>query len=276
MSAQQHWKAMILAEHAQSERMRATLAEEPPATRDHWQPYANMFQADPHRTDDAILNRLRQEIQQHHTVIDVGAGGGRMALPLALCCRQVVAVEPSPSMGEVLLKQTAEYSINNVSLVSATWEDAQVEPADLALCCNVLYTVQEIGYFLRKLEAHAGEQVLVVMYNAPPQSQLYPLWEEIHGEERLALPSLPQFEQVLAEMGVDAKIDYLPPRDGYGFDSLEQAVQQLSRRLYLPEASDKQAKLVEILTQRLEEIQGKLRVRGDVPLVPALISWQPR
>ena len=44
----------------------------------------------------------------------------------------------------------------------------------------------------------------------------------------------------------------------------------------MPEASDKQAKLVEILTQRLEEIQGKLRVRGDVPLIPALISWQPQ
>ena len=267
---------MILAEHAQSERMRAALAEEPPATRDHWQPYANMFQADPHRTDDAILNRLRQEVSPQHTVIDVGAGGGRMALPLALCCRQVVAVEPSPSMGEVLLQQAAEYSINNVSLVSATWEDSQVEPADLALCCNVVYTVQEIDCFVRKLEAHAGERVLVVMYNAPPQSQLYPLWEEIHGEERLALPSLPQFEQVLAEMGVDAQIDRLPPRGGYGFDNLEQAAQQLSRRLYLPEASDKLAKLIGLLPQRLEEIQGKLRVRGDVPLVPALISWRPR
>ncbi len=276
MSALQHWKAMILAEHAQSERMRASLAEEPPATRDHWQPYANMFRADPHRTDDVILNRLLQEIQPDHSVIDVGAGGGRMALPLALRCRHVVAVEPSSSMGEVLLKQAADYSIDNVSLVSAAWEDAQVAPADLALCCNVLYTVQEIGSFVRKLESHAGEQVLVVMYNAPPQSQLYPLWEEIHEEERLALPSLPQFEQVLAEMGVEAQIDCLPPRDGYEFDSLEQAFQQISRRLYLPEASDKQARLIGLLPQRLEEIQGKLRVRGDVLLAPALISWRPR
>ena len=86
---------------------------------------------------------------------------------------------------------------------------------------------------------------------------------------------MPQFEQVLAEMGVDAQIDRLPPRDGYGFDSLEQAVQQLSRRLYLPEASDKQARLIDLLPQRLEEVQGKLRVRGDVLLAPALISWQP-
>ena len=178
-------------------------------------------------------------------------------------------------MGDVLLRQAAKYSINNVSLVSATWEDAQAEPADLALCCNVLYTIQEIGSFVRKLEAHAGERVLVVMYNAPPQAQLYPLWAEIHAEERLALPSLPQFEQVLFELGVDAQIDRLPPREGHGFDSLEQAVQQLSRRLYLPEASDKQAKLMGLLPQRLEEIQGKLRLRCDVPLTPALISWRP-
>src|SRR5918999_5182540 len=117
MLATQQWKAMVEAEHAQSERMRASV---PPD--DHWQDYAHMFRMDPYRSEDALLNRLREEISPRHTVVDVGAGGGRLALPLALQCQQVVAVEPSPSMASVLLQQAAEYGINNVSLIQARWE----------------------------------------------------------------------------------------------------------------------------------------------------------
>ncbi|HZA22763.1 MAG TPA: methyltransferase domain-containing protein [Dehalococcoidia bacterium] len=97
MSAVQRWKTMIQAEHAQSEKMRI-----PAPTGDHWQDYAQMFRTDPHRSGDPLLDRLLAEVSLDDTLIDVGAGGGRMALPLALHCRHVVAVEPSPSMVRVL------------------------------------------------------------------------------------------------------------------------------------------------------------------------------
>ncbi len=89
---------MIQAEHAQSEGMRG----EAPSPQDHWRPYAARFRADPRRTDDPLVNRLAGELSPQQTLIDVGAGGGRLALPLALRCRKVVAVEPSQSMVEVL------------------------------------------------------------------------------------------------------------------------------------------------------------------------------
>ena len=84
---------MIEAEHAQSDSMRGT---SPPD--DHWEPYAQQFKADPLRSDDTLVDRLLQWVASGCTLIDVGAGAGRLALPLALRCRQVTAVEPSPSM----------------------------------------------------------------------------------------------------------------------------------------------------------------------------------
>jgi hypothetical protein len=113
-------KAWIDAEHAQSDRRRGAAPSS-----DSWPAFARGFRADPRRSDDPLVNRLLREVASHHTVIDVGAGGGRLALPLALRCRQVVAVEPPASMPAVLLQQMADYDISNVSLVSSPWEEVE-------------------------------------------------------------------------------------------------------------------------------------------------------
>jgi len=261
---------MVEAEHAQSERIRGT-----PPPNDHWESYAQHFRADPRRSDDLLVNRLAQEIALHHTVIDVGAGGGRLALPLALRCRHMVAVEPSPSMAFVLLQQAADYGIHNVSLVQSRWEEAEVDPGHIALCAHVLYVVHDIVPFIRKLEAHGRERVLIVLFKAPPQSQTYPLWKHVHGEERLPLPSLSQFEEVLQEMGINYHLEVLPPQGVRSFDSLEQALEQLSRRLYLTAGSEKRGLLERMLPDLLEEEDGAFRLRGVRPLEPALVWWRP-
>ncbi len=262
------WREMVEAEHAQSDRMRQELPPE-----DHWQPYAQQFRADPSRADDPLLTRLLERVGSHHTVMDVGAGGGRLALPLALRCNHVVAVEPSPSMGSVLLEQARDYGIQNVSLVPARWEEAEAGEADIVLCAHVLYVVHDVEPFLRKLEAHARERVIVVMYDAAPQSQTYSLWKLIHGEERLPLPSLPQLEEVLQELGIDAHVEKMSPHPPRGFDSLQQAKEQLSQRLFLAPGSQEEATLDKALPELLEEVDGVFLIRDARPLAPALVSW---
>ena len=262
---------MVESEHAQSERMRR---HEPPPS-DHWRPYAQQFKADPWRTDDFLVNRLKQEVQAHQTLLDVGAGGGRLSLPLALNCRQVTAVEPSSSMAEVLNQQTSDLSIQNVSLVQADWADAEVEPADIVLCCHVLYVVADIGHFVRKLDSHARHRVLVVLYKSAPQSQTYALWKRVHGEDRLPLPSLPEFQEVLSELDIDAQVEIMPPQQSRGFDDHEQALEQLSRRLYLAPGSRQMAELESMLPDLLEEVDGTLVIRGSQPMEPGLVIWRP-
>ena len=270
MGAVHRWKELVEAEHAQSDRMRE---EAPPD--DHWRPYAEQFKADPRRHDDPLLNKLLNEVAPEHTVIDVGAGAGRLALPLALRCRHVAAVEPSESMASALLDEASQYGIDNVSLVKSTWEDAQVDPGDIVLCVHVTYTVREVEHFVRKLEAHARDRVLVVMFNAAPQSQLYPLWSEVHGEERISLPALPQFEDLLRELDIKAHIEKLPPEPPRGFASLEQARELLGRRLHLAPDSQKSDLLESTLPDFLAEVDGTFQIRGAKPLQPALVWWQP-
>lgn len=279
MSAIDHWRTMIQAEHAQSDSMRpppvpaSTSSPGVTVAADHWRPYARQFRADPRRSDDALLDRLLEEISPGHTVIDVGAGGGRLALPIALHCRQVTAVEPSQAMGEVLLNGAQEHHIDNISLVRSEWREAQVEPADQTLCVHVLYTIQDIGGFVGKLGDHARKQVMVVVYGAPPQSQNYPLWGKVHGSPRLPLPSAPEFREVLRELGIEAREEPLPAQPARGFDNLEQALDQVSQRLYLGEDDLKRVTLAGMLPQELEETDGVFRIRDAVPLQPWLFRW---
>ena len=272
MTATQRWRELVETEHGQSDLKRGEI----PPPQDHWRPFAQNFRADPHRTDDPLVNRLLQEVEPQHTVMDVGAGGGRLALPLALRCAKMVAVEPSSSMCQVLREQATDSGVDNVSLVEAQWEEAQVEAVDIILCAHVLYVVAGIEDFVRKMEASAREKVLIVLFQSPPQSQIYPLWQMVHGEERIPLPSLPQFREVLEQLGVDANVEMLEQLPQRGFEDREQALDQLTDRLYLAPGSSQLAKLEQILPDILQETDSGFIVKGSQTLQPALVSWRPQ
>ncbi|MCI0901510.1 MAG: hypothetical protein J4N70_11335, partial [Chloroflexi bacterium] len=136
------------------------------------------------------------------------------------------------------------------------------------------YVIQDIESFIRKLEEHAG-RILVVMYQAPPQSQIYPLWEPVHGVPRLPLPSLPEFLEVLDQLGVEPEVEVVPTERNRGYDSLETAREQLARRLYVMPESAEMERLEALLPQVLEEKDGGFSIKGAVPLEPRVISWRP-
>jgi 2-polyprenyl-3-methyl-5-hydroxy-6-metoxy-1,4-benzoquinol methylase len=115
MSALEAWKQRVAAHREQSHQIRSALGV---TGQDRWEPLSSFFKADPRRTDDIEVNRLAQEVTPATTLLDVGAGAGRLALPLALRCKQVTVVEPSPSMGETLHHLAAEVGIANVTLVA--------------------------------------------------------------------------------------------------------------------------------------------------------------
>ena len=272
MSAVSRWNQMVRDEHAQSEAMRPA-DEAPPA--DHWRPYAENFRTDPRRSADPLLDYLLQQVSPGQTLIDVGAGGGRLALPLALHCRSVTAIEPSESMVEVLDSQAQQHGINNVSTVHARWEDAVVEPADVVLSAHVVYVVQDIETFIRKMDTHAKNRALVVLFESAPMSRMYPLWRQVHGSERLSLPAAPQLREVLQELGISYRQDVVPGMQGRGYESPEHALELISRRLYLAVDDPKREKLAQILEPELEELEGVWRMKGDTPVPPLVLSWSP-
>ena len=268
MSAIETWGEMVRLEHAQSDRMRGVR----PA--DHWTQCAPQFKADPYRSGDTLVEALRAHLRPDDTLLDVGAGGGRLALPLALACQSVTAVEPSPSMCAVLRETAHEYGIANVSIVAAGWPEAAVAPADVTLCSHVVYVIEHIAPFVRKLHSHARRLALAVLFQSPPQSQIYALWEQAHGEKRHPLPSLPEFLPVLDELGIQPEVTELdapPPR---GFDSIAEARESIASRLYVTPGTAAMGRLERALDDSLHESDGVWQVEGTQPLRPCIVAWQ--
>ncbi len=95
----------------------------------------------------------------------------------------------------------------------------------------------------------------------------------MHGEARLPLPALPEFEDVLAELKIAPEIEMLPAQPARGFDTIEDAQQQLAARLYLAQGSPQENRLRDILTDILEEMDGVHQIRGASLLRPAMLRW---
>ena len=272
--AARRWRRMIEAEHEQSDRVR-DLTEG-----DQWRPFAGRFRPPSPSAiaEEPQFQAIASHVQPHQTLLDVGAGGGRLAIPLAQRCAHVTAVEPSESMADNLQNAAAEAGVaDKITLVSATWEEAQVEPADIVLCSHVMYTVADVIPFVRKLEEHARQRVVVVLFADPPIASARPFWEHVYQEERLQLPGLPYFVRVLWEEGIYPDVQMLAPRRGGRFNSRDEARDNFRARLYIQPGSDADARLEAAMDDLLiSEPEGDaVRIRDARRQRPGLITWVP-
>ena len=214
------WQKTVEEEHAQSDRIR-----EESASDDFWKPVAHRF-VPPKKgeaSQDDTVERLAELLTPEQTVLDVGAGGGRLSVPLAEYCKHATAVEPSEAMREQLMATAKAWNVKNIEVVASRWEEAVVEPHDLVVCAHVVYTVTAIEAFVRKLIAHARRKVCLISFERPATATYLPLWSYVHGEERIELPTLPQIEKLLPEMGIDHEKKPLQEWAPRPFKSREQA-----------------------------------------------------
>jgi 2-polyprenyl-3-methyl-5-hydroxy-6-metoxy-1,4-benzoquinol methylase len=265
------WAETVRAEHAQADRVRT---DSPGG--DHWRTLAHRF-APTSREEaykDDTLQALLRIVKPEDTVLDVGAGAGRLAVPLAERCHHVTAVEPSASMVERLTEQAKAWGVRNLSVVPQKWEDAEVQAADIVICAHVLYTVLDIEGFLVKLAAHANREVGLIVFEEPAMANYFPLWETVYGEKRMSLPCFSELKGVLTAMGAKFTAEKLPTWESRPFKDREAAVQESMTRLMVSPESAKAARVASAVNSSLVEAPGGLRFRWARPHQPWLVRWQ--
>lgn len=258
------WREIVESEHAQTELFREW--QEP----DYYRPMVEQFIADPHRAGDELLNDLRSYCGSTVSWLDVGAGGGRNALPLALASQRVIAVEPSAAMREALSEGARQANIKNLDILALRWPEGSDQlSVDFSLMAHVGYDIIDINAFVDGLEQATRVRCFASMMDRAPSSGFERLWQQVHGEERIALPAMREFIHLLLARGAapDVRIyrrDVHPhtPEEIRGF---------ARRRLWLAEGSEKDQKLQKLLDGELEKGTGQFERRSVV----SLISWEP-
>ncbi len=213
MTAAADWEARVRAHHEQTARVRET-----PEGGDFYAPVSRLFIADPHRTDDEVLDHLLPLARPTDRWLDIGAGAGRYALPLALHVREVVALDPSPGMLAALRAQAAEHGIENVRTIEARWPvgpaAGPAPTADVALIANLGYDVEAIGAFLDAMESAAVRLCVAILADRQPSWPAHAFWPAVHGEERAELPALDLFLELLRSRDRDPRHVRVPRPSG--------------------------------------------------------------
>lgn len=257
------WKSLVEAEKEQTERVREWQEQ------DYYQSMTGHFVADPRREDDERVNLLRSYCAPDATWLDVGAGGGRNALPLALLSRKVIAIEPSPAMRAALEQSMRQYDISNVEVLDLRWpEGADRIEVDYSLMAHVGYDISEINPFLDALERATRRRCFAVMMDRAPSGGFDDYWPLIHGEQRVVLPALREFIHLLVARGATPEVRiFAHGGEPYTPEHLRESAR---RRLWLAEGSPKDQQLQQILDEELSRSPDTFHP----PHVVGVVNWE--
>lgn len=262
------WAARVRANREQVEAFRET------SPADFYAPIAGLFRADPRRRDEPTLEALRAVLGSDQSLLDIGAGGGRYALPLALGAREVIAVEPSDGMLRVLREQMDEHGIENIRVVQGRWPEAgRGLEADVALMSHLGYDIEDIGPFLDAMESAARRRCVAVLLERPPPAEADRLWPAIHGVERAALPALPEFLVLLLARGRLFELR-LMERTPQSYAEPEQALAWLRGQLWTRPDSPKDQLLQRLMAEQLSERDGRYALAW-APVRVGMVTWSP-
>jgi SAM-dependent methyltransferase len=269
-SLERAWALRVQANREQVERFR-----EAPEGPDFYAPTSSLFRADPFRTDDPVLEALVALAEPGETWLDIGAGAGRFALPLARAVREVIALDPSPGMLEGLRAGMAEGRISTIRVIEGRWPAAaDALRCDVALIAHVGYDVEDIGSFLDAMELAAGRLCIAVLMDRAPASAADPFWPPIHGQERVPLPALPELLALLLARGRPFELRRIPG-EVRRFASVDEAMGFLRQQLWVAPGSAKEGRLRELADALARDDQGGVRLAARHRDI-GIVSWRRR
>ncbi len=241
---------------------------------DPWQDRASRFEASAKRLRgkerDILTDALVDMLRPADTVVDIGAGIGRWAIPLARAVESVTALEPSPAMLTVLRKNAAART--NITIVQGTWEDAEVGPHDVALCSHAMYSSPDLAAFVAKMERVARRLCAMVLRVPSADGVIGQLALRVHGRWHDS-PNFVIAFNILLGAGICPNVLMEPEVRRWSDETFDGAVARARRHLRLGETTAYDDTIRAALDQRLVAREGRL-VWPD-GMRSALVWWSP-
>ena len=199
-------------------------------------------------------------------VLDIGAGPGTLAIPLAGIVRHVTAVEPSPGMLMCLHENMEQRKITNITTIRKRWEDVDPKkdldgPYDVVVASYSL-GVPDLRAALEKMDAVSARYAYIFWFAdmmSPRHRTYLEIWEELFGASRSPghVPNI--IFNLLSQMGIYANVEIYRAGRVLRFPGLEEAVADQKDALKLTEEWQ-----VELLRNFLEKTLH--REHGDYVL----------
>ncbi len=187
------------------------------------------------------------------TVLDVGAGTGRMTLPIAKRAKHVTALEPAEKMLAILKDNATKQQIFNIHYINKSLEDLDANTSyDLVVASFSLFMF-DIKSALMKMNALASKRVYLFLSASPWIDE--GLQKAVHGSSS-PWSDFIFIYNILHDAGILANVEIEEFELKQRYADLEDAVSKCSNMHHIP--AEKNDKLREYLHENLVVEKGKL------------------
>lgn len=219
-----------------------------------------------------VLAVIDELLASARSALDVGAGFGALAVPLAERLERVTALEPSRAMVAALRHEADRRRLTNITVVEAGWDESRIEPHDLVVCAHVGPLLGRGAAFLREAPARARRGVVLVR-DVPDDhdkfffTELYPL---LLGRPYDRCCDYADTLDELARLAVTPTVTPIEYASDQPFDTFAEAVEFWMEYMDLT-SDDARATLRRFLERRLERDGDGWIAR--LPKRAAVIQW---
>jgi 2-polyprenyl-3-methyl-5-hydroxy-6-metoxy-1,4-benzoquinol methylase len=207
------------------------------------------------------------------TVLDMGCGGGTLAIPLAFRVKHITAVDFSEKMIEILTGEASRRGIKNISAIHASWTDNWAEKGikkyDVAIASRSL-AVDDVKAAIIKLDRAARRRVIIstIVGDGPFDRQMF---QAVGREPRESIDYI-YFYNLLYQMGIHASLDFIHVDDNKTWESHAEACE--SMRWMFPEMTRGEDELLRrYMSAHLVKKDGRFHLDYKKSSKWAVIRW---
>ena len=211
----------------------------------------------------------RMDLTGAETLLDIGCGTGNLALPLAKRVRRVHALDFSGEMLRLLRANARVEGVRNLTTYRLAWAHdwARVPRVDIAICSRAMDTA-DLREALEKMNAKARLRCYLTLHAGGTFMS-----EDVYRVLRRTLVPRPNYMyavNMLYQMGIRARVDFLRTTGGLRYDSPGQFVEGIRWRVG-PLKTAEEKRLLAYFGSLPREADGRVNYRHDFEW--AMLSW---
>ncbi|MCW4006818.1 MAG: class I SAM-dependent methyltransferase [Candidatus Bathyarchaeota archaeon] len=224
---------------------------------DYWDKQASRFNQKTLRMDELTQVQLNNlPLLPQYSVLEVGAGTGRITLPVAKQVKHVTASEPAVSMLELLKTAAKKEHLNNITYLNTDLEALSTKKLplhDIVLASFSVFML-DLKKALSTIDALAKKSVYIFSSASVwPDKEMQKI---LYGDVVSLLPDYLYLYNILLDLEILANVKILDYTSSQSYDSLDDAVSQLTDLHCI--SSWQETKLRKYLDATLVESNGKL------------------
>ncbi|XES76673.1 MAG: class I SAM-dependent methyltransferase [Candidatus Bathyarchaeia archaeon] len=201
----------------------------------YWEKCANGFNEKVSSLKDLTEKQLRRlPLSPEYTVLDVGAGTGRITIPVAKRVKQVTALEPAGNMLALLKANAQKANLTNLRFIQRSLEDLRVgddvQPHDVVIASFSLFMVN-LEKELVKLDALATKRVYLFLSASEWMDR--EIQNLVYSDSVSVKSDYIYVYNILHDLGILANVEVWDYQSMQNFRSLDDAAEKYAEQYHI-------------------------------------------